>query len=58
MHDSLAKTLHGISLTAVALSKRVERDPRAAAVDARVLSRAAERAAEEARELITDLRAD
>jgi signal transduction histidine kinase len=58
MHDSLAKTLHGISLTAVALSKRVERDPRAAAVDARVLSEAAERAAEEARELITDLRAD
>jgi signal transduction histidine kinase len=58
MHDSLAKTLHGISLTATALAKRVERDPAAAAADARVLSDASERAAEEARELITDLRAD
>ena len=58
MHDSLAKTLHGIALSAVALARRVETDPAAAATDARVVAVAAERAADEARELITDLRAD
>jgi signal transduction histidine kinase len=58
MHDSLAKTLHGVSLSATALARRVHRDPDAAAADAELLAGAAERAAAEARELITDLRAD
>lgn len=58
MHDSLAKTLHGVSLSAVALAQRADRDPAHAAADARGLAAGAERAAAEARELITDLRAD
>jgi signal transduction histidine kinase len=58
MHDSLAKTLHGVSLTATALARRVHGDPDVAAREAELLAGAAERAATEARELITDLRAD
>jgi signal transduction histidine kinase len=58
MHDSLAKTLHGISLSAVALSRFVQRDPEAAAAEAERLAGAAERAAAESRELIADLRSD
>lgn len=58
MHDSLAKTLHGISLSATALAVRVERDPAVAVKEARLLAAAAERAADEARGLIVDLRAD
>jgi signal transduction histidine kinase len=58
LHDSLAKTLHGISLTASALPGWVDRDPDAARAEARVLARAAQTAANEARELLVDLRSD
>jgi signal transduction histidine kinase len=58
MHDSLAKTLHGLSLGATALAKRAERDPARTRLMAHELADAAERAAREARELIVDLRAD
>ncbi|MPZ86778.1 MAG: hypothetical protein GEU81_01670 [Nitriliruptorales bacterium] len=58
LHDSLIKTLHGLSLSAAALAGWVERAPEQAAVRAQGLSRAAEQAASEARELVGDLRAD
>ena len=58
MHDSLGKTLYGISLGASGLAKRVATDAPAAAAQARTLSGAAQIAAAEARELISDLRSD
>jgi signal transduction histidine kinase len=58
MHDSLAKTLHGIALSAAVLPSWVDRDPARAAESARQVATAAERAAGEARELIGDLRSD
>ena len=56
MHDSLAKTLHGMSLSASALTKWVERDPERAASDAAALAEAARDAAAETRTIIRDLR--
>lgn len=56
MHDSLAKTVHGIGFAALALSRRIERDPRAAALEARRLADDAKEAAEQARDLIAGLR--
>lgn len=56
MHDSLAKTVHGIGFSALALSRRIERDPRAAALEARRLADDAKEAAEQARDLIAGLR--
>ncbi len=58
MHDSLAKTLHGMALSAAALEQWIERDPARARVQARDLAAAARDAAAEAREIIRDLRAD
>jgi signal transduction histidine kinase len=58
MHDSLAKTLHGMSLSASALTKWVERDPERAASDAAALAEAARDAAAETRTIIRDLRDD
>jgi signal transduction histidine kinase len=58
MHDSLAKTLHGIALAASALPRWVEKNPDRAAGEARALATAAETAATEGRQLIYDLRAD
>lgn len=58
MHDSLAKTVHGIGLSALGLAKRIERDPSAAAAEARLLAEDAKRAAQQARDLITGLRAE
>lgn len=57
MHDSVAKTLQGISLGAAALPGLLERDPDAALGAARRLSADARTAAAEARGLMTDLRA-
>lgn len=57
MHDSVAKTLQGISLGAAALPGLLERDPDAALSAARRLSADARTAAAEARGLMTDLRA-
>lgn len=58
MHDSLAKTLHGMSLSASALGSWVERDPDRARADAGTLAEAARDAAAETRTIIGDLRRD
>lgn len=58
MHDTLAKTLHGLALSASALPRLVEDDPAGAATVADRLSVTAERASAEARALIVDLRTD
>ncbi|MBC6461867.1 sensor histidine kinase [Actinomadura sp. HBU206391] len=56
MHDSLAKTLRGIALSAIALPIWVNRSPRRAEDEARRIAAAAEIASREVRELISDLR--
>src|SRR5215217_1582807 len=56
MHDSLAKTVSGIGFAALALARRIERDPSGAADEARRLAEDARMATREARELITGLR--
>jgi signal transduction histidine kinase len=58
MHDSLAKSIHGIGLQAAALKQWISGDPARAERDAAVISEAAQRAASEARGLIRDLRLD
>jgi signal transduction histidine kinase len=58
MHDSLAKTVSGMGFAALALARRIERDPEGAAADARRLSEDARQATREAREIIVGLRAD
>jgi signal transduction histidine kinase len=58
MHDSLAKTVSGIGFAALALSRRIERDPEGAVEEARRLADDARRATREAREIIVGLRAD
>ncbi|MFC7217246.1 sensor histidine kinase [Streptomyces polyrhachis] len=59
MHDSVAKTLHGVALAADGLAARAG-DPRtdhaAVASQADLVARAARRAAAESRELLADLR--
>ncbi len=56
LHDSLAKTVEGLAMTASVLPKRCERDPAAAAELARQLVTDARQAALEARALMSDLR--
>lgn len=56
MHDSVAKTLYGLALTADALARTS--DPAAVRRQADLLAQAARRAAAESRELLTDLRRD
>jgi signal transduction histidine kinase len=58
MHDSLAKTVSGIGFAALALARRIERDPEGAAAEARRLAEDARQATREAREIIVGLRAD
>ena len=58
MHDSLAKSIHGIGLQSAALTRWIARDPGRAEADARSISEAASTAAQQARELIKDLRSD
>jgi signal transduction histidine kinase len=58
MHDSLGKTLYGISLSATALATRASRSDEELSGQASELAGAAQRAAGEARELIGDLRSD
>jgi signal transduction histidine kinase len=58
MHDSLAKTVSGIGFAALALSRRIERDPQGAALEARRLAEDARQATRQAREIIVGLRAD
>ncbi len=56
MHDSLAKTVHGIGFSALALSRRISVDPDGAVDDALKLAADARTAAQEARELLSGLR--
>jgi signal transduction histidine kinase len=58
MHDSLAKTVSGIGFAALGLARMIERDPAAAAAEARRLAEDARQATREAREIITGLRTD
>ncbi|WP_079429523.1 sensor histidine kinase [Streptomyces katrae] len=54
MHDSVSKTLHGLALTADALTRT--EDPAAIRVQSALLAVAARRAVTESRALLTDLR--
>lgn len=56
LHDSLAKTVEGLAMTASVLPGRCERDPAGAASLARQLVGDAQQAALEARALMSDLR--
>ncbi|WP_458245441.1 sensor histidine kinase [Streptomyces sp. MAI_2237] len=59
MHDSVAKTLHGVALAADGLAASAGRDgtdPARLRQQAELVARAARRAAAESRELLTDLR--
>lgn len=56
MHDSVAKSLHGVALAAAALPRWIERDQEKAAAQAEAIQQAAQQAAEEARELVVSLR--
>ncbi|MFI1726620.1 sensor histidine kinase [Streptomyces sp. NPDC020489] len=57
MHDSVAKTLHGVALAADGLAGSVDRmDPALVRQQAELVARSARRAAAESRELLADLR--
>lgn len=56
LHDSLAKTVEGLAMSASVLPARCKRDPSAAAELARSLAEDARQAAVEARALMSDLR--
>jgi signal transduction histidine kinase len=58
LHDSVAKTLRGVSFAALALPASLRRRPDLAEQLARTVSSGAEAAAREARELVTALRLD
>lgn len=58
MHDSVAKSLHGIGLAAAALPTWAEKHPDEIAGRARALQQAAEVASQEARAILVGLRAD
>ncbi|WP_240118475.1 sensor histidine kinase [Streptomyces sp. MUM 2J] len=59
MHDSVAKTLHGVALAAEGLAASADRmDPAGVEQQARVIAGSARRAAAEARDLLRDLRTD
>ncbi|MGQ4329019.1 sensor histidine kinase [Streptomyces hayashii] len=61
MHDSVAKTLHGVALAADALARSAgspDMDPARVRQHADLVARAARRAAAESRELLTELRRD
>ncbi|MGW0554716.1 sensor histidine kinase [Streptomyces sp. NPDC002926] len=57
MHDSVAKTLHGLALAADGLASTADRmDPLTVKHQAELVARSARRAAAESRELLSDLR--
>lgn len=56
LHDSLAKTVRGIALSAAALPSWIRRDPDRASREASNIAAAAEVASREARDLLGDLR--
>ncbi|MGW2593277.1 sensor histidine kinase [Streptomyces sp. NPDC001515] len=57
MHDSVAKTLHGLAMAADGLASTADRmDPMTVKHQAELVARSARRAAAESRELLSDLR--
>ncbi|MFJ9207398.1 sensor histidine kinase [Streptomyces sp. NPDC102264] len=57
MHDSVAKTLHGLAMAADGLASSADRmEPRTIKHQAELVARSARRAAAESRELLSDLR--
>lgn len=56
MHDSVAKSLHGVALAAAALPRWIDQDRQAAVRHAAAIQRAAEQASVEARDLLVSLR--
>lgn len=56
MHDSVAKSLHGVALAAAALPRWIDQDKQTAVRQAGVIQRAAEQASTEARDLLVSLR--
>ncbi|MFD0023890.1 sensor histidine kinase [Streptomyces sp. NPDC058382] len=59
MHDSVAKTLHGLAMAAEGLASSSDRmDPLTVRHQAELVARSARRAAAESRELLSDLRRD
>lgn len=58
MHDSVAKSLHGIGLAAAALPMWAERDPSQLPARAKELQTAAESASQDARSILVGLRSD
>lgn len=56
MHDSVAKSLHGVALAAAALPRWIEKDQETAVRQASMIQKAAEQASREARELLVSLR--
>lgn len=59
MHDSVAKTLHGVALVADGLARSAHRmDPAVVRRQAELVAGAARRAATQSRELLTDLRGE
>ena len=56
MHDSVAKSLHGVALAAAALPRWVEQDQQVAVRQATTIQPAAEQASREARDLLVSLR--
>ncbi|MCX5204533.1 histidine kinase [Streptomyces sp. NBC_00237] len=57
MHDSVAKTLHGVALAAEGLAQGADRmDPMTVKHQAGIVARSARRAAAESREILSDLR--
>ena len=56
MHDSVAKSLHGVALAAAALPRWIDQDQQAAVRHAAAIQRAAEQASLEARDLLVSLR--
>ncbi|MFJ9027802.1 sensor histidine kinase [Streptomyces sp. NPDC102274] len=57
MHDSVAKTLHGLAMAADGLANSADRmEPRTVKHQAELVARSARRAAAESRELLSDLR--
>jgi signal transduction histidine kinase len=58
LHDSLAKTVAGIGFSALAVERRIDRDPAGAKAEARRLAEDARHATREAREIIVALRGE
>ena len=56
MHDSVAKSLHGVALAAAALPRWIEQDQDMAVRQAEAIQQAAEQASIEARDLLVSLR--